>query len=99
MSWSASYAFIRLTGVDLDRPLRTMLCDKDPGVMSAALCALQVRWPALALWECCELCESVKRPLGKEANNAEACRLCMLFARAHRHQHIVKQTRGTTVAY
>ncbi|KAL0026447.1 hypothetical protein WJX79_010441 [Trebouxia sp. C0005] len=30
-----------LAGVDLDRHLRQALCDKDPSVMSAALCALQ----------------------------------------------------------
>mmetsp|Transcript_32614 Transcript_32614/g.72040 ORF Transcript_32614/g.72040 Transcript_32614/m.72040 type:complete len:1058 (+) Transcript_32614:132-3305(+) len=29
-----------LAGVDMDRHFRTMLCDKDPSVMSAALCAL-----------------------------------------------------------
>ncbi|MEW5297695.1 MAG: hypothetical protein WDW36_000882 [Sanguina aurantia] len=29
-----------LAGVDIDRYLRTMLCDKDPSVMSAAVCAL-----------------------------------------------------------
>eukprot|EP00199_Chlamydomonas_sp_CCMP681_P000084 CAMPEP_0119112054 /NCGR_PEP_ID=MMETSP1180-20130426/38536_1 /TAXON_ID=3052 ORGANISM="Chlamydomonas cf sp, Strain CCMP681" /NCGR_SAMPLE_ID=MMETSP1180 /ASSEMBLY_ACC=CAM_ASM_000741 /LENGTH=978 /DNA_ID=CAMNT_0007099373 /DNA_START=53 /DNA_END=2989 /DNA_ORIENTATION=+ len=29
-----------LSGMDLDKHFRTMLCDKDPGVMSAALCAL-----------------------------------------------------------
>eukprot|EP00798_Chlamydomonas_sp_ICE-L_P014265 gene14265-20238_t len=29
-----------LAGVDLDRHFRTMLCDKDPSVMSASLCAL-----------------------------------------------------------
>ncbi|GFH14152.1 adaptin_N domain-containing protein, partial [Haematococcus lacustris] len=29
-----------LAGLDTDKHLRTCLCDKDPGVMSAALCAL-----------------------------------------------------------
>lgn len=38
-----------LAGVDFERPFRTALCDKDPSVMSAALCALQVRTLGMAM--------------------------------------------------
>lgn len=40
-----------LAGVDFERPFRTALCDKDPSVMSAALCALQV-WVRRACQRC-----------------------------------------------
>jgi hypothetical protein len=33
--------FLVPAGVDVDKHFRTLLCDKDPGVMGAALCALQ----------------------------------------------------------
>jgi hypothetical protein len=32
----------RRAGQDVEKHIRTALCDKDPGVMAAALCALQV---------------------------------------------------------